>query len=153
MEPTYKLTELLGAAGATSGVIIAGTIFLQFLSARYADLAGRYRALTGELRNGVSSDNARHDPLQVQIKIYRHRLQLITWASALSAIALLCFLLSVVLGGLSVIRPEFQLITTLGSIGLGIGLALIIFSVVLELIEIITSRHEHNEEIADLNDG
>ncbi len=28
----YKLTDLLSAAGATIGVIIAGTIFLQFLT-------------------------------------------------------------------------------------------------------------------------
>jgi hypothetical protein len=34
----YKLTDLRSTAGATIGVITAGTIFLQFLISKYADL-------------------------------------------------------------------------------------------------------------------
>ena len=36
----YKLTDLLGSAGATIGTFIGGTIFLQFLSSKYVDTQG-----------------------------------------------------------------------------------------------------------------
>lgn len=52
----YKLTDLLSSAGATIGVIIAGTIFLQFLNTKYDQLAGRYRELTKEYRSGGNGD-------------------------------------------------------------------------------------------------
>src|SRR5688500_7549329 len=103
----YKLTDLLSSAGATIGVIIAGTIFLQFMSTKYLELSSRYRELTKEYR-GKAAEEPRHDPLRTQIRIYRCRLRLINRASWLGALALLSFLSAVLSGGLSMAYPAVR---------------------------------------------
>src|SRR5581483_11087093 len=74
----YKLTDLLSSAAATVGVIIFGTIFLQFLSGKYMELTSRFRALAGEYRNGGAGE-VRHHSLQEQMTLYRRRLHLMRW--------------------------------------------------------------------------
>src|SRR4051794_28902861 len=101
----YSLTNLLGAAGATIGIIIVGTIFLQFMSTKAIELTGRYRDLTSEYR-GIGENEARHGRLQTQIRLYRRRLQLMTYASCLASLAMLCLLSAMLAGGLSVLFPK-----------------------------------------------
>ena len=147
----YKLTDLLSSAGATIGVIIAGTIFLQFLSTKYTELSGRYREMAGEYR-GVNSEQDRHAPLRSQIKRYRRRLRLLNRASWLGAVALLFFLAAVLAGGLSMLYPPVQWIRAMGTIGLGAGLVLMAVAVSLELVESVMARDELEVEIADLDE-
>src|SRR5689334_16725757 len=78
----FKLTDLLGSAGATIGIIIGGVIFLQFLSSKYDSLAGRYRELTRDYRGQGQSH--RHESLQYQIRVYRRRLRLLNSGSWLA---------------------------------------------------------------------
>ena len=141
----YKLTDLLGAAGSTIGIIIAGAIFLQFLTTRYLDISGRFRALTGECRQGELS-GPREASLQTQIRLYRKRLQLVNWASWLGAGALLLFLLTLICGGLSLIWPEQSVLKVGGTAGLFLGLGSILAAVVIHLIESVIARHEIAEE-------
>src|SRR4051812_48458115 len=89
-----RLTDLLGSAGATVGIIIFGTIFLQFLSGKYTELASRFRELAVEYRKGGAGE-ARHAELQEQMVLYRRRLRLMRLASWVAAVALLCFLAAV----------------------------------------------------------
>lgn len=147
----YKLTDLLSSAGATIGVIIAGTIFLQFLSSKYMDLADRYRKLTGEYR-GRKGEEPRHGPLQLQIRVYCRRLRLINRASWLAGAALLGFLASVLAGGFSMALPAAVAFKYVGTAGLFLGLALIGGAVGLELWESVLARHEIGTEVADLDD-
>lgn len=147
----YKLTDLLSSAGATIGVIIAGTIFLQFLSTKYTELAGRLRELAGEYR-GMPGEQGRHGPLRAQIQQYRTRLVLLSRASWLGAVALLCFLLAVLAGGLSMVYPPVRTIRTVGTLGLFLGLLLMTAAVALELVESIMARKEIGEEVADLDE-
>lgn len=147
----YKLTDLLSSAGATIGVIIAGTIFLQFISTKYTELSARLRELTGEYR-GVDIKHNRHDPLRSQIRVFRRRLILLNRASCLAAIALLCFLAAVLAGGLSLIYPPIRAIKAVGSFGLFLGLLLIAAAVTLELVESWMSRKEIGHEVADLDE-
>lgn len=147
----YKLTDLLSSAGATIGIIIAGTIFLQFLSAKYQELAGRYRALTREYRTGGVGDT-RHGLLQSQIRAYRRRLRLINRASWLAAIALLCFILAVLAGGFSVMYPPIRYFKWIGTAGLICGLTLIGAALFLEISESVLAEHDHAEEVGDLDD-
>lgn len=147
----YKLTDLLSSAGATIGIIIAGTIFLQFLSNKYTELSGRYRQLTGEYR-GVKCEQNRHAPLRSQIRLYRRRLNLLNWASWTAALALQCFLLAVIAGGMSLLYPPVVAIRTLGTAGLLAGLILIGVAVGIDMVESILSRKELEEEIADLDE-
>ena len=145
----FGLTELLGSAGATIGVIIAGTIFLQFLSSKYVELFGRYRDLTREYRGGAGGP--RHGLLQNQIHVYRRRLWLLNRASWLAAVALLCFLVSVLLGGFSMVWPHVVAIKWTGAVGLFSGLALTAAGVALELYESVQARGEIGEEAGDLD--
>ncbi len=147
----YKLSDLLSSAGATIGVIIAGTIFLQFLSTKYTELAGRLREITSEYR-GVGDNHGRHAPLQSQIKGYRRRLGLLNWASCLGAVALLCFLVAVLAGGLSLAFPPVRTIKAVGTVGLLVGLLLMAAAVTLELVESILARQEIWDEICDLDE-
>ncbi len=147
----YKLTDLLSAAGATIGVIIAGTIFLQFLSAKYMELGGRYRELASEYR-GKREDEARHGPLQAEIRLYRRRLRLMHRASVLAAVAELCFLLAVLSGGLSMLYPPQRIFKFTGTVGLFLGLGVMGGAVALEIIEIVLARDEVGHESADLDD-
>jgi hypothetical protein len=147
----YKLTDLLGSAGATVGVMIFGTIFLQFLSTKYVQLAGRYRQLTTEYRNGGAGES-RHTILQSEIGLYRRRLRLINWGSWLAALALLCFLLAVLVGGLSMIFPPVVWLKAIGTIVLFPGLGLIGAAVLLELVESILGRRELSHAVEDLDD-
>lgn len=79
----YKLTDLLSSAGGAIGIIIAGVVFLPFVSSKYVELAGRYREMADEYR-GRESDEPRHGPLRRQTRVY-HRLRLLNRASWLGA--------------------------------------------------------------------
>lgn len=147
----YKLTDLLSSAGATIGIIIAGTIFLQFLSTKYTELSGRLRELAGEYRS-AESKTPRHAPLRTQIQEYRFRLVLLSRASWLGALALLCFLAAVIAGGFSLAYPPVRAIKYVGTLGLLFGLLLMAAAVLLELIESIRARREIYEEVADLDE-
>ncbi len=147
----YKLTDLLSSAGATIGIIIAGTIFLQFINSRYMELSGRYRELASEYR-GVPGEHGRHAPLRVLIQRYRRRLVLLNRASWLAAVALLCFLSAVLIGGLSMLFPPVLEFKAGGTFGLMAGLLLIGVSVFLNLVESIMARTEIGDEIADLDE-
>jgi hypothetical protein len=145
----FKLTDLLSSAGATIGVIIAGTIFLQFLSTKYLDLAERYRSLTTEYRKSENG-NSRHSLLQTQIRGYRRRL--INRASWLAAVALLSFVVGVLAGGFSMAFPPVEAFKWVGTFALGIGLLLIGAAVLLELIETLLADRELGHEVGDLDD-
>jgi hypothetical protein len=147
----FKLTDMLGAAGATIGVIIAGVIFLQFLSSKYTELAGRYREFTEEYRKGEAGEG-RHNRLQSQIRLYHRRLRLLLRASWLAGIAVMLLITSIFAGGVSRILPEAVPIKWLGAGALFVGLALVAVGVLLELIESIDTRHEIGEEVGDLDD-
>ena len=147
----YKLTDLLSTAGATIGIIIAGTIFLQFVNTKYMELAGRYRELAREYR-GVPGEHGRHAPLRTLIQRYRQRLVLLNRASWLAAVALLAFLSAVLIGGLSMLFPPVVAFRTAGTGGLMGGLLLILIAVMLNLMESVMARTEIGDEIADLDD-
>jgi hypothetical protein len=147
----YKLTDLLSSAGATIGIIIAGTIFLQFINTKYLDLSGRYRDLTSEYR-GVPGEHGRHAPLRALIQRYRRRLVVLNRASWLAAVALLSLLIAVLIGGLSMLYPPIVAFKTAGTFSLMAGLLLIAVAVFLNLMESIMARQEIGDEIADLDD-
>jgi hypothetical protein len=147
----FNLTDLLGAAGATIGVIISGTIFLQFLSSKSTELAKRYRELAKEYRQGEVND-ARHSVLQPQIRIFRRRLWLLLWASWLAGGALVCFIFAVVSGGISMLLPKTGSVNVIGAVMLFVGLGTIALAVFLEVLESIFSRHELHDEVGDLDD-
>ncbi len=114
------------------------------------ELSGRYRVLTAEYRKGGCAET-RHGLLQAQIRAYRRRLWLINRASWLAGLALLSFLASVLVGGLSMVYPPVLELKGVGTIALFLGLMLMFAAVVLELFESVLARHEIDEETGDLD--
>jgi Protein of unknown function (DUF2721) len=147
----FKLAELLSGAAATTGIIVAGTIFLSFLSSKGAELAGRYRALTSEYRGGGAAE-ARHGVLQSQIRVYRRRLRLMNWAFWVAIVGLECFLAAVLAGGINKVYPSLPCVTSIGAFGLFAGMVLIGIALALELCESALSRKEIADEVNDLDD-
>lgn len=147
----YKLTDLLSSAGATIGIIIGGTIFLQFLSSKYTALTGGLRTLAADYR-GKADDEPRHAPLRSQIQLYGHRLVLLYWAATFGAVALLSLLASVLAGALSMVFPTSRTIQLLGTGSLIVGLMLVAAAVALEVVETVVARKEITNEIADLDE-
>jgi hypothetical protein len=147
----FKLIDLLSGAAATIGIIIAGTIFLGFLSSKGSELASRYRALTSEYRSGGAAE-VRHGVLQGQICQYRRRLRLMNWAFWVATVALECFLASVLAGGINMVYPSLPLVTGIGVVGLFTGMVLMGIALALELFESVLSRGEIVDEVNDLDE-
>lgn len=147
----YKLADLLGIAGATIGIIIAGAILLGAFDGRYVQLFDRYRALTGEYRANSSSD-PRKESLRCQIKNYRRRINLINIASVCVSAALLLFVLTVGVASLSVVYPHVMALRFAGTLGLILGLFLIAVAVALGGVDVILSREAISPEVADFED-
>ncbi len=147
----YKLSDLLGIAGATIGIIIAGAILLGGLIGQYTALFERYRALTGEYRDNHASD-PRRGSLQNQIANYRLQVRFLNIGSLLVSLALLLFLLTVGVASLSVMFPKDLWLRTAGTACLFGGLLLIFLAVTLQGVAIFMSRHAIGKEVADIAD-
>ncbi|MBX9677256.1 MAG: DUF2721 domain-containing protein [Gemmataceae bacterium] len=147
----FKLTDLLSGAGATIGVIIAGVIFLQFLSSKYNELLNRYHTLTSDYRKGGAAET-RHGILQSQIRLFRLRMRLINWASWIAAGAVNFFIIAVIAGGMSMVFPEAGIVKWIGACGLFLGLIAIAAAVFVKLYESVLARHDGNDEAGDLDD-
>lgn len=146
----FKVTDLFNTVGAPIGVIIAGTIFLQFLSSKYCGLFTTYAQLTQEYRQH-HREEPRHTPLICQIGIYHRRLWLLCWASWVAGLALIILILPIMAGMLSLAYPELMYLKVVGLICLFVGMFLIGTGVFLELWESIVACQEIREQMADLD--
>jgi hypothetical protein len=61
--------------------------------------------------------------LQSQIKVFRRRLWLMSWAMWVAAVALLGFLAAVLAGGLSMAYPSAMALKGVGTVALMLGVA------------------------------
>jgi len=147
----YKLSDLLGVAGASVGIIIAAGILLQCLSTRYIAALDRYRALTGEYRENHASDT-RRGGLRDQIVNYRWQIIYLNAAAVGISLALLCFLLAVGSASLSVIYPRALVFRSLGATGLFFGLLCITAGIALHIRQTLMERGVFGEEVTDFAD-
>jgi hypothetical protein len=146
----FKLAELLSSAGATIGIIIAATIFLQMVHSRSTDLLQRYRTSTGEYRTKQAS-NERRTPLEVQIRMFRLRLRLIDSARWLAIVAVPAMVVAVLRGGVENLFSSAWLVKVVGAGAIAAGLLLIGSALLLHLMESIYGRHEIGREADDLS--
>jgi len=147
----FKLSELLGSAGAAVGLIIAGSIFLQCTSSRFNDLLLRFRSSTDEYRANHASDS-RRPPLQAQIRMVRLRLRLMAWASWMAIGAILGLLVAMLCGGGEFLWHDNQLLKGIGAVGLALELVLIGTAAIVHLLESVFGRHEIDDESEDLDE-
>jgi hypothetical protein len=147
----YKLSDLLGIAAATIGIIIAAGILLQFFSTRYIAIFERFRVLTGEYRANDMSDSRRSN-LQSQIAYYSRQIFFLNWASICVAAGVILFLLTVATASLSVVYPKALVLRSIGTVGLMTGLFLIGVGMCLNFAEMLFQGKVVNKETADFAD-
>jgi hypothetical protein len=147
----YKLADLIGIAGATIGIIIAAGIMLHCLSTKYVAAFERFRSLTGEYCAN-SSNEQRHESLRRQIVSYCLQSLFLNLASMLVAGAVLAFLLTVAIAGLSVMYPQYLEFRLLGTISLFSGLGFLGGGTFLILLETYLQRRDINQELHDFHD-
>ena len=146
----YALADILGVAGATVALIIAGAILLGGLEAKYTHLFERYRGLTGEYRR-APGDSPRHEGLRVQILNYRLRLRMVNIACLCMGSALAAFILTVAIASLSVVYPGALALRAAGTWFLLGGFLLAAFAIILDVGELLHSRSATLPEVDDLD--
>src|SRR5579883_1011007 len=124
----YKLSDFLGVAGATIGIIIAGGIMMGNLTAKYVAIVERFRGITGEYRRNDANE-IRRGSLETQISAYGRQVLLLNYATSFTTLGVFVFLVTVGLASLSVMFPGVLVLRSLGTIGLFLGLASIMASV------------------------
>jgi len=147
----YKLSDLLGIAGATIGLIIANGILLGGLSAKYVAIVERFRVLTGEYRGQDISDS-RMGSVRVEIANYRWQILLLNVGAILLGLALLLFLFTVASASLSVVFPKEMWIRTAGTVSLFLGLLLIGAGMFCQTLDAFLERRNICKEAADFDD-
>jgi hypothetical protein len=135
--PPIDIAKLVGAASAPVALIIATSIFLSNLGAKYALLAGTFRELSNEFRVMKDEDRGslRAKSVHESLEMYAHRLRVLVRATFWLTVSIICFILTVVFTGIGVIFPKnvpCQLITAAFSFA---GLLILGASVGLEMLE------------------
>jgi hypothetical protein len=152
MPPTpevLKLHSLLGVSGATAVFILVGAILMGGFNAKYIHLVERYRALTTELRLHPAAD-VRRGSLLAQIANYRRRVRFLNAASYCVGIALILFIGTVCVAGLSVVFPSFKHFLPAGEVAILTGLVLDAVAVGIDTVEVFLSRFVITDEVIDI---
>lgn len=147
MAPPLK--DIAGTAGATVGLVIACSIYLQTLTSRFADTLNRYLTLCGERRGGQLSAERRRS-VDAQIALNRGRCTDIQRATYLLGLGELSFLSTIVMASLSIVLPQVHTLAFVGSGTMGAGLLAIATAVVLDLRQQHVITEDLELESADL---
>jgi len=91
----------------TVALIIATSIFLSNLTARYTGMFTAARQLSSEFRQKEEHDK-RAESLRVQLGLYHKRLRLIMRATFWLAVTIFCFIGTVLFTSISVAFPDFS---------------------------------------------
>lgn len=126
------LKDIAGTAGATVGLVIACSIYLQTLTSRFADTMNRYQTLCAEHR-GTTPSAKRRRCVEAQIALNRGRCTDIQRATQILGVGELCFLATIVFTSLSVTLPKVAILALTGSITMLGGLLLVGAAVILDL--------------------
>lgn len=134
MSQPLDVSKLVGAASAPVALIIATSIFLSNLTARFTAMVTTARQLASEFREKKERDT-RAESLRVQLGLYHRRLRLIMRATFWLTMTICCFIGTVLFTSVSVAfknSPVWPVVT--GALMLA-GLALLVYCVGLETFE------------------
>ena len=118
--PPLDVAKFVGAASAPVALIIATSIFLSNLGAKYALLSGTFRELSNEFRKteGKDKGSTRDKSVHEALRMYSRRLRALIRATFWLTVSIICFILTVVFTGVGVIFQQqkiWQIITALFS--------------------------------------
>ena len=135
------------ATAVTPVVMVSATaILISGVNARYISISDRVRALAHEYRDDAVSSERKAN-IHSQMTIFHYRMRLVSWASRVLYAAVGCFVAVALLISLSVSKQ-----TLLGAtLGLFlIGLILVVFAIVLQLLELQHSNKTIEIESSDV---
>lgn len=146
-----ELKDMASTAGATVGLVIATSIFLQLLTTKYIAIYDKYRVLTGEYRAGNPAD-PRRASLREQIAIYHKRCHRIRRASSWLIYGEFSFLGTILFACLTIVFPQVGFIKVAGACTMMVGLIAVGVGAAYELSENEISNLEVESELSDLPD-
>jgi len=148
-EPISDPLRIVTTAVAPVVMVSATAILISGVNARYLSISDRVRSLAHEYReDGVTTP--RRLNIQRQLKVFQYRMKLVSWASRLLYIAVLCFIAVAMLICLGTLRMELTMVTLPIFV---VGVALVGIAIVLQFLEIQASHQtltlEASEILAD----
>lgn len=159
MQPQLDVGKLVGAASAPVALIIATSIFLGNLGGKYAAMMAVFRDLSGQYRNSKERGTLRRRSIERQIALYSSRLRGLVRATFWLNLSIQAFILTVLFTSVGVVFPKAQIWTWITGIFGAIGLLLLAYSGVLEMIQNHRAHQELSLETAEFpnalggNDG
>jgi Protein of unknown function (DUF2721) len=135
MGPQLDVGKVVGAASAPVALIIATSIFLSNLGAKYAMLAAVYRELLEEHGKISDTGELHAKRLHRQLQLYALRIRILMRATFWLTLAIQCFIFTVVLTGVGVIFPQSRIWTWSTVFFSFAGLFVLGASVVIEMYE------------------
>ena len=130
----FELKDVLGALGPNAALVFASWIFMGFLQSRYSDSYNRYRTLINDVRE-EKAKGKRQETLRDEIVLYRKRIDYMRKATDLGLYAAMLLLATLIAGALSAMLANPPWLKYVGAIMPIVGLALIIWSAGLVVIE------------------
>jgi hypothetical protein len=149
--PQLDVGKLVGAASAPVALIIATSIFLGNLGGKYAGMMAVFRDLSAQYRNTKDRSALRCRSIERQLALYSSRLRGLVRATFWLNLSIQAFMATVLFTSLGVIFPKSPIWTWVTGIFGLIGLLLLGYSGVLEMLENRRAQEELSLEVADLS--
>jgi hypothetical protein len=147
-EDMQYIQNIASTIGATIGLVIACSIFLQMITTKFIAVFDRYRALTGEYRDQGPAGK-RKESLEKQIDIYYRRCHKLRLASDFVTYSEFAFVATIIFSGLGTALPNSLTIKILASATLLLGLAGLTISAWLEASENNLNKYIIDTELHD----
>lgn len=151
----FAFKDVMQAVGPNASLVFASWIFMTFLQGRYSSAYELYRKMIDDLREN-RADGQRRKTIHDEIILYRERLNRMRRATNLGLYAAILLLATLILSGLDVVfgRPAF--LKYVGTLCVVVGLALIIWSAALVIVEnrmLKMAFDREGDDLADLRDA
>ena len=149
-EPSHfpGLMTIISAAVAPVVLISSLAVFFSALTAKHSHMSDQVRYVVDELRCS-KNDDPRRISLARQLLVFERRMDALWIATTLLTCALLCFITTVfvVIGA-----QQAKRIDIFGIVSLLMGLMLLVFAVIAELVEVGWSRSTVRYEVCDMDE-
>jgi hypothetical protein len=129
----FELNKVLEAVGPNAGLVFASWMFMQLLQGRYSNAYARYRELINDFRQGI--EGKRKDTVRDEIALYRERVDYMRRATDLGLYAAMLLIGTLIIGALSAMFGAPAFLKYLGTLTTLAGLAAIIWSAILVVLE------------------
>lgn len=146
-----QLGDVLKAIGPNAAIVFAAWIFMGFLQQRYDSAIDRYREAVGDFRTN-DHEHGRASNLKDQILTYRHRCELMGWATLVGLVAAISLIAALIFGALDILIPDTRPIVVCGIAASIAGFLLVIAAAVIVIVEARVVHRQLDDELRDVDD-